>query len=70
MTHRRLARPTLLACTITILALLPAACSSRGVYDSAQGWRQQQCDKMLDNTARARCLEEANRDYDSYRKQQ
>jgi len=51
----------------SLLAL--AACSGRQIYQSAAGWRQNECQRILENAERARCLESANKDYDSYRKE-
>lgn len=54
---------------IAVAALLQYGCSNRQVYESAAGWRQAECNKLLDDAARARCIATANRDYDTYRKQ-
>ncbi len=54
----------LVACTFL------CGCSNQQVYDSAAGWRQAECNKLLDEAARTRCLATANQDYDAYRKQQ
>jgi hypothetical protein len=54
---------------IAALLLALAACSDRQLYQSAAGWRQNECQKILENAERARCLEAANKDYDSYRKE-
>lgn len=47
------------------LALL-TACSSQGVYDSAQGFRQSECNKQVDAQKQQQCLETANKPYDAY----
>ena len=60
---------TALRALLLALCALLAGCTSREVYDAAGGWRQQECQKLVDEQARARCLESANRDYDTYRKQ-
>jgi Flp pilus assembly protein TadD len=56
---------------VVIAALLfaLAACSGRQVYQSALGWRQGECQKMLDSAERARCMESAGKDYDTYSKE-
>ena len=43
-----------------------SGCSSREIYQSGTGWRQSECQKILDGAERARCMETANKDYDSY----
>lgn len=54
---------------ILVSALVLAACSGRQVYESAAGWRQNECQKILEGADRARCMETANKDYDTYNKQ-
>ena len=54
---------------LMLVALLTSACTSRQMYDSAAGWRHHECDKILDEAARARCTETASKDYDTYRKE-
>lgn len=51
------------------LALALTGCTSRQVYQSAAGWRQNECQKILEDAERARCMESANKDYDTYRKE-
>lgn len=55
---------------LMLVALLTSACTTRQMYDSAAGWRRHECDKILDEAARARCMETASKDYDTYRKEQ
>jgi hypothetical protein len=56
---------------VLILAsmLVLAGCSGRQVYQSATGWRQNECQKILESAERARCMEQANKDYDTYSKE-
>lgn len=58
------------ACGLLLAALLGGGCTHRQVYDSAAGWRQNECNKILDDAARTRCMQTATRDYDRYRKDQ
>jgi hypothetical protein len=46
--------------------LLLAACSGKQIYESAAGWRQNECQKVLESAERTRCMEAASKDYDSY----
>lgn len=55
---------------LMLFASLASGCTSRQVYDSAAGWRQSECNKIIENDARAKCMETANKDYDRYRKDQ
>ena len=59
--------PTRLLLAASMVAL--AACSGRQIYQSATGWRQNECQKVLESGERARCLETANKDYDGYRRE-
>jgi hypothetical protein len=56
------------AVMIGALLILPG-CSSREIYQSGIGWRQSECEKILDGVERARCMETANKDYDSYERE-
>ena len=59
-----------LLCSVMLAALPITGCTGRQVYDSAAGWRQSECNKILDDAARAKCMETASKDYDRYRKEQ
>jgi hypothetical protein len=59
--------------TAAILALVLsaaslAACSSRAVYQTVQGWQQQECRKLPDVAERQRCLGSTAASYDDYRR--
>ena len=54
----------ILAWTLTV-----GGCSSRQIYQSATGWRQNECQKILESAERARCMDAANKDYDTYSKE-
>jgi hypothetical protein len=49
--------------------LLACACSSQQLYDSAAGWRENECMQILDTPRRERCLKEARAAQDEYDKQ-
>jgi hypothetical protein len=54
---------------LTVLSSLLAACGGQQMYDSAAGWRQQECDRITDAAERGRCLETANLEYERYRRE-
>lgn len=55
--------------TLVVLALsVLAGCTSRQVYQGAQGWRRSTCDGIVDPERRAACIEAADRDFDAYRR--
>jgi hypothetical protein len=60
-----------LAPSFILIALLMAlaGCTSRQIHESATGWRQNECQKILEGAERARCMESANKDYDTYKKE-
>jgi hypothetical protein len=49
------------------LMALPG-CSSRAVYQTMQGWQQQECRKLPDAAERQRCLGSTAASYDDYRR--
>jgi hypothetical protein len=58
----------------TRIALLAAglcglvACTDQQLYNNAQGWREAECNKMLETPRRERCMKEARQSYEEYRK--
>ena len=61
----------MIRCVVGIFALtcVLAGCSSRQVYDGAAGWRQNECDRIVDAAERSRCLDTANLEYERYRRE-
>ena len=51
---------------IAVLLLAAAGCSSQQLYNNAQGWREAECNKILDTPRRERCMKEAGRSYEEY----
>jgi hypothetical protein len=45
------------------------ACTSTSVYESSRGFRRATCDREIDPARRAACLEVADRDAESYRRE-
>jgi hypothetical protein len=46
---------------IAILLFAASGCSSQFLADNARGWREAECDQILDTHRRERCLREAKR---------
>ncbi len=61
----------MIRCIVGIIALTCAlgGCSSRQVYDGAAGWRQNECDRIVDAAERSRCLDTANLEYERYQRE-
>ena len=57
------------------LALLAASlsgltsCTSQQLYNNAQGWREAECNKILDTPRRERCMKEARQSFEEYKKE-
>ncbi len=49
------------------LAALLAGCSSEQLYNNAQGWREAECNKILETPRRERCMKEARQSYGEYK---
>lgn len=54
---------------MAVCAAALAGCSAQQAYYSAQGYAHNQCERMLDQGARERCLANAGTSYDEYRRQ-
>ena len=53
---------------IALAACALAACTSQQLYNNAQGWREAECNKILETPRRERCMKEARQSYEEYRK--
>lgn len=56
-------RLTALAMVMTVAS----GCSGQQAYSSAQGWQRNQCNRLVDQTERERCLANTSVSYDDYR---
>lgn len=54
-----------------VLAALTAlaACSSRELYTTGQGWQRQECMKLADPAEQRRCQASAARSYEDYQRE-
>jgi hypothetical protein len=53
----------------TLILLAASGCTSRQLYDTGQSYQRNQCERLLDQTERQRCLERANTTYDDYKQE-
>ena len=60
--------PTAAIVALVLLSASLAACSSRAVYQTVQGWQQQESRKLPDAAERQRCLGSTAASYDDYRR--
>jgi hypothetical protein len=61
----RMLRLTALVVVMTAMA----GCTWQQAYSSTQGWQQNQCYRLVEQTERERCLANASTSYDDYRRQ-
>jgi hypothetical protein len=52
---------------IALLAIVASACSEQQLYNNAQGWREAECNKILETPRRERCMKEARQSYQEYK---
>ncbi len=50
------------------LVLLASGCTAKQVYESAQGLRLNECNKIVNQDERAQCVETANTSYEKYKR--
>jgi hypothetical protein len=48
------------------LASILAGCAGKDIYQTSQGFRRTQCERILEADRRAACLQNADRDWQSY----
>jgi hypothetical protein len=54
---------------IIVLALALAGCSGEQAYNAGQNWQRNQCTRLPDKAEYDRCMADANRSYDSYKRE-
>ena len=57
----------MLRLTFVIVMTAVSGCSWQQAYSSAQGWQRNQCNRVVDQTERERCLSNTSMSYDEYR---
>ena len=50
-----------------LLAIVLSACSEQQLYNNAQGWREAECNKILETPRRERCMKEARQSHGEYK---
>ena len=61
----------LTAMTVAAAAMLLGAsgCTWQHAYSAVQGWQRNECNRLVEQTERERCLGKANMSYEEYRRQ-
>jgi len=57
----------LVACGVAIVA--SSGCTTQQAYSAGQEWQRNQCNRMIDNAERSRCLDQLNTSYADYKRQ-
>jgi len=57
----------LFACGIAIV--ITSGCTTQQAYSTGQEWQRNQCNRIIDNAERSRCLEKTNTPYQDYKRQ-
>ncbi len=52
-----------------IIAGAAAGCSTQDLYNVTQGWKAEECRRILDRDERARCEKSAAMSYEQYRRE-
>jgi len=56
-------------CTAVVAATAAAGCTTQQAYFSAQTWQRNECNKLVEQNERERCLARTNMSYDDYQRQ-
>jgi len=62
-------RRFMLAATLTVVSAITLGCSTQQLYGTGQAWQRNECQRLVDQYERERCLTNANTSYESYQKQ-
>lgn len=62
-------KPALLSLWIALaISLAATGCTSKQVYDTGQGWQRRECNKIVDQNERNRCMNDVNTTYEDYKR--
>lgn len=54
---------------LTVSATGQSGCSTQQLYNTGQSWQRNQCNQIIDQHERNRCLANASTSYEAYKKQ-
>lgn len=54
---------------VLFLGIACTGCSNKELYKAGRGWQHTECQKIVDNEERARCMEAANKSHEQYEKE-
>jgi len=64
-TQQQMKKPMLLLAAVQLLA----SCSSEQAYSAGQNWQRNQCARIPDRAEYDRCMVDASRSYDTYKRE-
>ena len=56
------------AVAVLAFAFAATGCTAQQAYHAGQSWQRNQCDRIVDNVERNRCLDRSRTSYDEYRR--
>jgi len=59
----------ILVAVLSAVSILTPGCSTQQLYGTGQAWQRNECQRLVDQYERERCLTNANTSYDTYQKQ-
>jgi len=57
----------LACCSLAIV--VTTGCTTQQAYITGQEWQRNQCNRIVDNVERSRCIEQINMPYEDYKRQ-
>lgn len=58
----------MIICSLATVVMI-TGCTTRQAYITGQEWQRNQCNRIVDNVERSRCIEQSNMSYEDYKRQ-
>lgn len=59
----------ILAIVAAITMVTATGCTTQQLYNTGQAWQRNECNKIMDQQERTRCLSSTSTSYETYKKQ-
>jgi hypothetical protein len=56
-------------CMAIMVSLAASGCTSQQAYYTGQAWQRNECNKIVDQSQRERCMSSTNTTYEDYKRQ-
>jgi hypothetical protein len=53
----------------SLAIVVTTGCTTQQAYSTSQEWQRNQCNRIVDNVERSRCIEQINMPYSDYKRQ-